>query len=96
MVQTWYVSVPADIPLGLSRPHLVGIGEAGMAQRALLVASRGATVTGSDLRFTETIDRMKAASVSLHRESDHWRPLHSPPSHPDVRSYAGRLAAESQ
>lgn len=81
MVEARFVSVPADTgPLDLSRPLLVGIVGAGMDPLAFLLASRGATVTGSDLRSTETTettDCLKAVGVTMHRETGHLRPLRS-------------------
>lgn len=71
MVETKFVPVPAVTgPLDFSRPHLVGIGGAGMAPLAFLLAARGARVTGSDLRSTETTDRLKTAGVAVHTRHD--------------------------
>ncbi|MFD6464875.1 UDP-N-acetylmuramate--L-alanine ligase [Streptomyces goshikiensis] len=67
MVETKHVPIPTvpDGPLDTSLPHFVGIGGAGMSSLALLLASRGSTITGSDVRSTPVTDRLKAAGVTI-------------------------------
>ncbi|WP_327258096.1 UDP-N-acetylmuramate--L-alanine ligase [Streptomyces sp. NBC_01244] len=67
MVETKHVPIPTvpDGPLDTSRPHFVGIGGAGMSSLALLLAQRGSTVTGSDVRSTTVTDRLQAAGATI-------------------------------
>lgn len=70
MVETKCVPIPAITgPLDLSRPHFVGIGGAGMSALALLLAARGAKVTGCDLRSDAT-DRLRTAGAAIHLGHD--------------------------
>ena len=65
-----------SVPLDLSRPrriHLVGIGGAGMSAYASVLAAMGHRVTGSDLKASPGMDRLRAAGIGVqigHR-SDH-------------------------
>lgn len=43
--------------------HLVGVGGAGMSALAKLLAGRGRTVTGSDIRSSETLTRLAEAGI---------------------------------
>jgi UDP-N-acetylmuramate--alanine ligase len=63
-------------PLDLSEPtriHVVGAGGAGMSAIAIVLAAMGHTVTGSDLKASPVIDRLKAAGIDVfigHRASN--------------------------
>ena len=62
------VSRPAA-PLDLSRPgryHVVGVGGPGMSAIALVLAGMGHAVSGSDVRDTPVLDRLRAAGVDVH------------------------------
>jgi UDP-N-acetylmuramate--alanine ligase len=55
-------------PLDLSEPihvHVVGAGGAGMSAIAAVLAAMGHTVTGSDLKPSPVIDRLKAAGIDV-------------------------------
>ena len=55
-------------PLDLSQPirvHVVGAGGAGMSAIAAVLAAMGHTVTGSDLKPSPVIDRLKAAGIDV-------------------------------
>ena len=54
-------TVPAD----LGRVHFVGIGGAGMSGIARLFLEAGLTVTGSDIRATETVEALRASGVAV-------------------------------
>ena len=59
--------MPADAPgLDLSVPrhvHVVGIGGAGMSAIAVVLARMGHTVTGSDLKDSRPLERLRAAGI---------------------------------
>ncbi len=58
-----------DAPLDLSSPkriHIVGVGGAGMSAIATALAGMGHRVTGSDLKISPAMDRLRAAGVDLH------------------------------
>jgi UDP-N-acetylmuramate--alanine ligase len=60
-------SVPVA-PLDLSRPgryHVVGVGGPGMNAIALVLAGMGHTVSGSDIRDSIVVDRLRAAGVTV-------------------------------
>ena len=48
------------------RYHLIGIGGAGMAPVAELLAARGLSVSGSDARPSATLERLRAAGITAH------------------------------
>ena len=53
-------------PLDLSRArrvHIVGIGGAGMSAIAIVLARMGHTVSGSDLKESRALDRLRAAGI---------------------------------
>ena len=50
----------------MTRYHLIGIGGAGMAPVAELLAARGLEVSGSDARPGATIDRLRAGGITAH------------------------------
>lgn len=55
-------------PFDLSRPrriHVVGVGGAGMSAVAIALAEMGHQVTGSDLKFSPILERLRAAGVQL-------------------------------
>ena len=55
-------------PPDLSQPihvHVVGAGGAGMSAIATVLAAMGHTVTGSDLKASPVIDRLKAAGLEV-------------------------------
>jgi len=57
----------------IERIHFVGIGGIGMSGIAEVLLNLGFTVTGSDLRSTETTDRLKALGATIftgHREEN--------------------------
>jgi UDP-N-acetylmuramate--alanine ligase len=59
----------ADAPLDLRRPgryHVVGVGGPGMSAIALVLAGMGHHVSGSDLKETPVLDRLRAAGVVVH------------------------------
>ena len=61
------ISVPVA-PLDLSQPgryHVVGVGGPGMNAIALVLAGMGHTVSGSDLRDSPVVDRLRAAGVAV-------------------------------
>ena len=56
-------------PLDLSRPHrlhVVGVGGPGMSAIAIVLAEMGHAVSGSDLRESPVLDRVRAAGVTVH------------------------------
>lgn len=57
-------TTPAAEELG--RVHLIGVGGAGMSAIALLLASRGLPVSGSDARPGAVLDALAAAGVRVH------------------------------
>lgn len=59
----------------MTRYHLIGIGGAGMAPVAELLAARGLEVSGSDARPSAILDRLRAAGVRAHVGHD---PAHVP------------------
>ena len=59
----------AGAPLDLSRPgryHVVGVGGPGMSAIALTLAEMGHAVSGSDLRESPVLDRLRAAGITVH------------------------------
>lgn len=46
--------------------HLIGVGGAGMSVVALLLAERGATVTGSDAADSAAMERLRARGLGVH------------------------------
>ena len=54
------------IPPGMERPHLIGVGGAGMSGIAKLLAGRGAAVAGSDSRASETVAALTGLGVTVH------------------------------
>ncbi|MFP5326429.1 MAG: UDP-N-acetylmuramate--L-alanine ligase [Acidimicrobiia bacterium] len=58
----------ANSAIDLSRPqhvHLVGIGGAGMSAYATVLAALGHAVSGSDLKESPTLDRLRAQGVEV-------------------------------
>ncbi|MCB1280633.1 MAG: UDP-N-acetylmuramate--L-alanine ligase [Salinibacterium sp.] len=53
------------MPEDPGRVHFIGIGGAGMSGIALLLLSAGLTVSGSDLRDTETVRSLRAAGAHV-------------------------------
>ncbi|MGH9097856.1 MAG: Mur ligase domain-containing protein, partial [Acidimicrobiales bacterium] len=54
--------------LDLSRPtsiHVVGVGGAGMSAIAMVLATMGHTVTGSDLKDSSVTERLRAAGIAV-------------------------------
>jgi UDP-N-acetylmuramate--alanine ligase len=45
--------------------HVVGVGGAGMSAIATVLAAMGHTVSGSDLKETPVLDRLRAAGLSV-------------------------------
>ncbi len=62
-----HVATPVDPPvLDLSRParlHVVGIGGAGMSAIATVLAAMGHRVSGSDLKTSASLERLRALGV---------------------------------
>lgn len=56
-------AVDAPAPGDLGRVHLVGVGGAGMSAVALLLAARGAPVSGCDARESAVLAALRAAGV---------------------------------
>ncbi len=59
---------PRAAAVDLSRPrriHLVGVGGAGMSAYASVLAAMGHQVTGSDLKASPAVDRLRAAGVDV-------------------------------
>jgi UDP-N-acetylmuramate--alanine ligase len=59
---------PPPVPLDLRTPgryHVVGVGGPGMSAIALVLAGMGHTVSGSDLRETPVLERLRAAGVMI-------------------------------
>jgi UDP-N-acetylmuramate--alanine ligase len=54
-----------SVPDDLGRVHFVGIGGAGMSGIARLFLEAGLTVTGSDIRATETVEALRASGVAV-------------------------------
>lgn len=48
------------------RAHFIGIGGAGMAPVAQLLAARGWRVSGSDARDSATLDHLRASGITVH------------------------------
>jgi UDP-N-acetylmuramate--alanine ligase len=60
---------PRPPVVDLSRPgryHVVGVGGPGMSAIALVLAEMGHDVSGSDLKETPILDRLRAAGVTVH------------------------------
>jgi UDP-N-acetylmuramate--alanine ligase len=59
---------PSDpsVPPALDRPHLIGIGGAGMSGIAKILAQRGARVAGSDAKDSQTADALRALGATVH------------------------------
>ncbi|MDF9816273.1 UDP-N-acetylmuramate--L-alanine ligase [Streptomyces sp. SPB162] len=53
------------IPSTMDRPHFIGIGGAGMSGIAKILAQRGAQVTGSDAKDSETAEALRALGVAV-------------------------------
>ncbi|WP_435060124.1 UDP-N-acetylmuramate--L-alanine ligase [Streptomyces sp. bgisy060] len=71
MVETRYVEIPSPVgPLDLTRPHFVGICGAGMSALALLLAGRGAQVSGSDVKTGETAGGLETAGCRVRSGHD--------------------------
>src|SRR5690606_30179731 len=66
---------PCRAGADVTRYHLIGIGGAGMAPVAELLAARGLEVSGSDARPSAILDRLRAAGVRAHVGHD---PAHVP------------------
>jgi UDP-N-acetylmuramate--alanine ligase len=61
------------VPLDLTMPgryHVVGVGGPGMNAIAIVLANMGHTVSGSDLRDSPVVDRLRAAGVEVHLGHD--------------------------
>jgi UDP-N-acetylmuramate--alanine ligase len=57
------------VPLDLTVPgryHVVGVGGPGMRAIALVLVEMGHAVSGSDLRESPALDRLRAAGISVH------------------------------
>jgi len=57
-----------EVVLDLERPHrihLVGIGGAGMSAIATVLAARGQSLSGSDLRDSATLERLRASGIRV-------------------------------
>ncbi|MEU9658119.1 UDP-N-acetylmuramate--L-alanine ligase [Streptomyces chartreusis] len=54
------------IPTAMDRPHFIGIGGAGMSGIAKILAQRGAAVSGSDAKESETADALRALGATVH------------------------------
>ncbi|MFJ9030954.1 UDP-N-acetylmuramate--L-alanine ligase [Streptomyces sp. NPDC102274] len=54
------------IPAAMERPHFIGIGGAGMSGIAKILAQRGAKVTGSDAKESETAEALRALGATVH------------------------------
>ena len=55
-------------PLDLAQPttvHVIGVGGAGMSAIALALAQMGHSVSGSDLRPSPVIDRLRRAGIDV-------------------------------
>src|SRR5690606_28485869 len=66
--RTTPVPLPFNIPNPIGRSpaaHLVGVGGAGMKALAELLVSLGWNVSGSDLRSSETLDRMRRQGLRV-------------------------------
>jgi UDP-N-acetylmuramate--alanine ligase len=62
-------AAPPVPPIDLSRPlrlHVVGVGGPGMSAIAIALAEMGHDVSGSDLREQSSLDRVRAAGVTVH------------------------------
>ncbi|MDP9442691.1 MAG: UDP-N-acetylmuramate--L-alanine ligase [Actinomycetota bacterium] len=83
--------------LDLTRPaalHIVGIGGSGMSAIATVLAAMGHRVSGSDLKASPGLDRLRAAGVEVHvgHHADHVGPevqaltvsTAIPPTNPEV------------
>ncbi|MES2094909.1 MAG: UDP-N-acetylmuramate--L-alanine ligase [Actinomycetota bacterium] len=53
------------VPENPGRVHFVGIGGAGMSGIARLFVQAGRSVTGSDIRATETVEALRASGISV-------------------------------
>src|SRR4051812_11287938 len=61
-------NVPAVGPVDLSKPlrlHLVGVGGAGMSAIATVLTGMGHHVSGSDLKVSRGLDRLRAIGVRV-------------------------------
>lgn len=54
------------VPAAMERPHLIGIGGAGMSGIARILAARGARVAGSDSKDSEVAAALRALGVTVH------------------------------
>src|SRR6185503_9248017 len=52
-------------PSGWRRLHLVGVGGAGMRGLAQVLLARGVAVSGSDLKDSTALDRLRAAGATI-------------------------------
>ena len=67
------------VPSALARPHLVGIGGAGMSGIAKILAMRGARVAGSDSRESPTVLALRRIGAEIHigHAAEHLSPTAS-------------------
>lgn len=56
----------APTPPTMERPHLIGIGGAGMSGIAKILTQRGAKVAGSDSRESGTVHALRALGATVH------------------------------
>jgi UDP-N-acetylmuramate--alanine ligase len=63
------MTAPAErVPLDLGRPrsvHIVGIGGAGMSAIAVVLRAMGHSVSGSDLKNSAVVDRLRSQGISV-------------------------------
>ena len=71
------------------RVHLVGVGGPGMSAIAIALAEMGHTVSGSDIRERQLLDRLRAIGVTVHIGHDR-RHVHDA----DVVTYSTAISAD--
>ncbi|MBM9507373.1 UDP-N-acetylmuramate--L-alanine ligase [Actinacidiphila acididurans] len=54
----------------MKNPHFIGIGGAGMSGVAKILAQRGARVTGSDTKDSETVDALREQGITVYIGQD--------------------------
>src|SRR5439155_11454606 len=65
----WWSAMPAADPVDLSGPplriHILGVGGAGMSAIATVLTALGHRVSGSDLKHSAGLERLKALGVEV-------------------------------
>ncbi|MGI5837169.1 MAG: UDP-N-acetylmuramate--L-alanine ligase [Chloroflexota bacterium] len=65
MVTQFQINKDAGLLANISRVHFVGIGGIGMSALAELLLAKGKTVTGSDVKGSDLIERLKSLGIAV-------------------------------